>query len=335
VRFLAGITPIGRVRELRRLIADERPHLVHTTLFESSVAGRLAAVGKPVRIMSSLVNTPYDPVRLQDPKIRAGRMRLVRLFDSWTARLLTSHFHAITGAVKDAAVATLGIPADRITVIERGRDPDRLGQPSRERRRRARQSLGLEEDDEVLVNVGRQEYQKGQRYLLEAVPRLLANHPRLVLLIAGRDGHATAELQRTHRELELGGRVRFLGHRSDVPDILAAADVFVFPSLFEGLGGSVIEAMALGLPVVASDIPALREVVADGANARLVSPGSSRALAQAIAGLLDDENQRRGFGERSRAIFEERFTLERSTSRMIALYERLTATSGLVATPRS
>ena len=121
--------------------------------------------------------------------------------------------------------------------------------------------------------------------------------------------------------------MRFLGHRDDAPEVLAAADVFVFPSLYEGLGGALIEAMALGLPIVASDLPAIREVVEPGSNALLVEPGSPADLADAIVALADDPERRRRMGARSRAIFEDRFTLERSARRMLDLFERV-ATDG-------
>ena len=124
-------------------------------------------------------------------------------------------------------------------------------------------------------------------------------------------------------QLRLGERIRFLGHRDDVPEILAAADVFAFPSVYEELGGAVIEAMALGLPIVASDIPALREVVEDGRNGLLVKPESSTALAAGLARILDDRALASTFGERSLEIFRQRFTIERSARRMIDLYSRV------------
>jgi glycosyltransferase involved in cell wall biosynthesis len=225
--------------------------------------------------------------------------------------------------VKEAAVADLGIPPERITVIERGRDPERLGRPSPARRARARRAVGLRDGEVLLLNVGRQEFQKGQEHLLEAFAALAERRPRLRLLVAGRKGHATPRLEAAVRRLGLDGAVRFLGHREDVPELLAAADVFVFPSLYEGLGGALIEAMALGLPIVASDLPAIREVVEEGRNAILVPPASPSELAQAIDSLVDDPSRRAAMGARSREIFEERFTLERSVERMVELYRRV------------
>jgi glycosyltransferase involved in cell wall biosynthesis len=323
VRFVLTQSLPSRVRALRRIIAAERPHLIHTTLFEADLSGRLAAVRSKSPVLSSLVNTSYNPIRLKDPNVRAIKLWGAKLIDGWTARHLTTHFHAITYAVKEAAMEALGLPAERITVIERGRDSARLGRPSQGRRRRARAQLGLGEKDQVLVNVGRQEYQKGQRYLLEAMGQLVSYHPRLVLLVVGRKGHASPELARIHQQIGLGDKVRFLGHRDDVPEVLAAADLFVFPSLYEGLGCAVIEAMALGLPIVASDLPVLREVVQEGHNALLVEPASSSNIAQGIDTLLKERSLASDFGRRGREIFEERFTIERITSRMVELYARI------------
>lgn len=322
VRFLRQRRTLSRAFAIRNLIRRERPDVVHTTIFEANVSGRLAAAGTGTIVVSSLVNTPWGAGRTLDPNVRRPKMMAARTIDAFTARHLTHHFHAITNAVKDWAVETLGLDAERITVIERGRDPGRLGEPGPERRGRVRAELGFTEDDEVVLAVGRQEFQKGHRYLLEAMENICARRPRAALLVAGRRGNASGELDRLLASLD-PERVRLLGHRDDVPDLLSAADVFAFPSLYEGLGGSLIEAMALGLPIVASDVPAIREVVEDGACALLVPPASPRELAGAIERLLADDRMRASFGERGRARFLERFTLARSTARMVELYRGL------------
>lgn len=326
VRVLDSSSVPTRIARLRRMISTERPNIVHTAIFDSDLVGRIAAVRKPVAVLTSLVNTSYDPVRLKDPNVRSWRLQAAKQIDAWTARHLTTHFHAISQAVKEAAVRDLGVRRDRVTVIERGRDVGRLGEPGPERCARHRASLGLGETERVLLTVGRQEFQKGHRFLLEAM-WLLREQANLVLLIAGRRGHASPDLARIVDQLGLDDRVRFLGHRDDVPELLAAADLFVFPSLYEGLGGALIEAMALGLPVVASRIRAIEEVVEDGRSATLVEPGRPEELAAAIADLLDDRAKATSFGIRAREIFLERFTLDRSAERMIDLYRYL-ATAG-------
>ncbi len=320
VRFLPG-PPAARVRALRRLIRETSPSLVHTTLAAATLTGRFAAAGSGIPVLTSLVNQSYTPERMADPHVRPVALRGIRAVDGWTSRHLTSHFHAITGAVKTWAAATLRVPPSRITVVERGRDPRRLGEPGPERRARARERLGLEPDAPVLVAVGRQEFQKGHRFLLEAMPAVLAAHPAAVLLLAGREGEETAHLRSLAAPFD--GAVRFLGHRDDLPDVLAASDLFAFPSLWEGLGGAVLEAMALGVPIVASRLDPVREVVEDGRCAVLVPPRDPPSLGSAISSLLADPARAAGLGARGREIFTRRFTLERSTERMVDLCRRV------------
>jgi glycosyltransferase involved in cell wall biosynthesis len=322
VRFLPSGRP-ARVRALRGLIRDASPALVQTTLAEATLTGRFAAAGTGVPVLTSLVNQLYTPERMADPHVRPSAVRALRAVDVWSARHLTAHFHAITEAVKRWAVATLRVPGERVTVIERGRDAARLGEPSPARRARARASLELSDDVAVIVAVGRQEFQKGHRFLLEAMPSVLRAHPEAVLLLAGREGAETPHLRTLAARSELAGAVRFLGHRDDLPDVLAASDVFAFPSLWEGLGGSVLEAMALGLPIVASGLEPVAEVVEGGRCAVLVPPSDPAALASAIVSLLGDPDRAAALGARGRDIFHRRFTLERSTERMVALCRKV------------
>ncbi|MCZ7535451.1 MAG: glycosyltransferase family 4 protein [Acidimicrobiia bacterium] len=322
-RTLDAASPFGRVRELRALLRNERPDIVHTSLFRSNVTGRLAAVRTGAVVMTSLVNTSYEPERLRDANVRRSRLALARAVDGFTARHLTAHFHAITEAVKESAVRNLRIRADRVTVIERGRDRARLGIPSPERRERARAALGIAGDAQVVVNIARQDPQKNQAVLVGAFERLAGANPDAVLVIAGRRGYASEELDALLARSAHADRIMMLGHREDVPEILAAADVFAFPSRYEGLGGAVIEAMALGLPVVASDLPALREVVVDGVTGVLARSEDAEALASALGRMLTDPRRAADMGARGLVRFEERFTLERSSARMIDLYRSL------------
>ncbi len=321
IRHLDAGSTVSRVMAVRSLLKSERPDVVHSTILEANVVARLAAAGTGTPTLTSLVNTPYVSVRHHDPNIRPWKLGLVKQVDGWTARRLTDHFHAITQAVKDSAVADLRIDPERVTVIPRGRDGERLGRKSPSRRRDARRALGLSDDALVLINVGRQERQKGQVHLLQAFQELADDYPTAVLLIAGRTGHSTPDIKTlVQRSQTLQERVLFLGHRTDVPDLLAASDVFVFPSLWEGLGGAAVEAMALGLPIVASDVPALREITEEGENATLVPPGKPTPLAAALRLHLDDGGLRRRYGLRSRAIYESTFTLGPVMDRMVDLY---------------
>lgn len=323
VHLLAGANLLSKTLSLRRLIKREQPDLVYTILFDSDLAGRLASIGLGVPVMTNLANTAYDDARLGDPNVNRARLKIVQWIDGFTARHLTDHFHAISRAVKDSTVAKLGVAPERITVVKRGRDPDRLGERTLARRLAARRALGVADDAEVIVAVGRQEYQKGHRYLLDAFARVVTVRPRARLLIAGREGHATKHLTAQIDRLGLQKTVQLLGHRDDVTDVMAAADLFVFPSLYEGLGGALIEAIGLGLPVVASDLPALREVVREGENADLVPAADPEALAVALVGLLSDRSRLTRYGERSRELFDLEFHADSVLRQLLALFERV------------
>lgn len=325
VRVLSARGLVAKAMKLRRELQEYRPDVVHTTLFESDLVGRLAAAGTGVPVLTSIVNTTYDSARFEDPRVSSLKLALVKGIDGWSAKTMTDHFHAITRAVKNSYVHHLGLPDDKITVIPRGRNGARLGAPSSVRRARARLALGVASDMELAVVVGRQEHQKGHVHLLRAAAWLARSRPQLQTLIAGREGNETVRLRALHQRLGLGDRVRFLGNRDDVPELLAAADLFVFPSLYEGLGGALIEAMALGLPIVCSDLPALREVVEEGGNADLVEPADPESLAAAIATLLEDRERRSAYAERSRELFETRFQIGACADAHARLYRWMAA----------
>lgn len=316
-----------QVLRLRRLIRELSPALVYTALFDADLAGRLAAIATGVPVVSSLVNTGYVPARSLDARVKPWRLAAVRFIDSLTGRLFTTHFHAISHATKSSAVEHLGIAEQKVTVVERGRDGAALGMPTAERRAAVRRQLSIPTEATVFITVGRQEYQKGHRFLLMAMATVREADPSALLLIVGRAGNTSREINDLVVEHSLNGAVRLLGHRDDVPDLLAASDVFVFPSLFEGLGGAAIEAMALGLPIIASDIPALREATGGESAAVLVPPGHAELLAEAMLTLSRDRPKREQLGAGGRQAFLARFQSEDSHRRLFELLERVAKTS--------
>lgn len=332
VRFL----PAGRgwpmmARGVAELLREVGPRILHTTHFRASLAGRIVTATarrrdhrRPV-VLTSLVNRLYPEVRLADPAIDPRRLRLARAIDGWTSRHLTDHFHAVSTAVAEDARTILGIRDGRVTVVERGRDPARFELDRPAARRRLRGELRIPEVVPLLLLVGRQEFQKGQRHMIEALARVehTGERPPPVLLIAGRRGTATAELERLRDAHGLGERVRFLGHRDDVPELMAATDLLLLPSLYEGLPGAVVEAMAMGLPIIASDLPEVADIVENGAAGILVPPADAVALATAVSNLLNAPDRAAALARRGRDLFLQRFTLERSVARMAALYRQL------------
>ena len=324
--FTVTVLPPGplsrRVAALRRLVRAWSPDLVHATLHHACLAARLACVGLPVARLDSVVNTSYDPLRAAQLGIPRWKLQGLRLLDATTARATGTHLHVLTGAVRREVVDELGVPTTRVTVIPRGRSSAQLGEVSQERRTSARRSLGVGDDEPLVLNVGRQDGQKAQAELIRAFARVRGQHPRARLLIAGRDGDASERVQAAVAEVG-GAGVELLGHREDVPELLAAADLFVFPSLYEGLGSAVIEAFALGVAVIGSDAPAIAEVLDGGDAGLVVARGDEVALTRAIDELLADDGRRRRLADAGRRRFAACYELDRVVDETVGLYQRL------------
>lgn len=313
---------LGRLQSVmavRAAIRSFEPDLVHTTLFDAGVAGRVAARIAGVPAVTSLVNTPYEEEALRARGMKGWKAWSTRRADQALARW-TVRFHAISETVAQSHVRQLGISRARIEVIPRGKDEVVLGRRSEARRSAARMKLGFEAAEKVILAVGREEPQKGQVDLVEAIAMLRPLLPGVRMLLAGRPGRASAAITAAVSRLELGEVVTRLGARTDVPELLCAADLFAFPSLVEGLGVSVLEAMALEVPIVASDVPALRELLDDGSLAILVPPEHPRLLADAIRSALDE-----GVSTSRTAAaydrFEERYRLDLVAERMIRFWK--------------
>jgi glycosyltransferase involved in cell wall biosynthesis len=214
----------------------------------------------------------------------------------------------------------LRIDRSRIDVVPRGRDPERLGRRTLERRDRARAALGVGADTPVVLAAARHEYQKGLDVLLESFAEVRGRLPAARLFVAGRDGNQSAELAEIVARDGLGGSVTFLGPRSDVEDLMCAADVFAMPSRWEGLGSVVLEAMGLEVPVVASDLGPVREVVGD--DARLVPAEAPGELARAIVAALEDPAGSAAMADRAYQRFVEGYTIDRIADGMTAFYRR-------------
>lgn len=311
---------VSGVRRLVQLIRTVRPTVVHTYLFNATLIGRIAGrlTGRPV--ITTLVNTPYEPSwRVDDPTLIWWKVEAVRAVDAATA-VWTTRFVANSHAVKASAVRYLGVSPDRITVIYRGIDLTYWSTVSAEQIAATRQALGWQEADPLIVAVGRLVPQKGHRYLVEAMETVAKAIPRARLAIAG-DGRLRGQLEERLRSLKQGTVVRLLGNRDDIPSLLAAADIFVLPSLSEGFPNALLEAMSQGKPCIASALPAVREIAGvDGAL--LVRPESSGALAEAIVTLAADGARRRRLGvtARQRVQF---FDLDRSARQVEDVYRGL------------
>jgi glycosyltransferase involved in cell wall biosynthesis len=211
-------------------------------------------------------------------------------------------------------------PEDRLRLVRNG--VNILPEPSPWRLETLRKELGIDPDEILIGAVSRLHRQKGIVYLIEAAGRILERFPRTRFLVAG-GGPIEASLSRMVRERGLGWAVRLLGERSDANELLALFDVFVLPSLWEGLPLVLIEAAGLAKPMIASDIEGVREVIRNDETGLLVPAGNAESLAGAVLRLLEDRTLGRKLGERARIEIPRAFSRPRMIAETQALYLEL------------
>jgi glycosyltransferase involved in cell wall biosynthesis len=311
---------IGAVGRTVQLLRRRKPDLLHTTLFDADFTGRIASIASRVPVVCSLVNEAYGNAQLRDERLSRSKVRVAQFADAVTARRVV-RFHAVSTSVAEAMASRLRVPRERIEVIPRGRDPEELGTRTTKRRQAMRKALNVADETLLILAIGRHEYQKGFDVLLHAFATASIDRDA-VLMLAGRDGTMTKELRQIANELRIGDAVSFLGFRHDVANLLCAADVFVSASRWEGSPGSVLEAMALETPIVATDIVAVREVLDDLGT--LVPVDDVAALATAIS-TADVDRDAPARARRARARFVERYTAAEIAHEMAGFYRRALA----------
>ncbi|MGB3550192.1 MAG: glycosyltransferase [Candidatus Binatus sp.] len=227
---------------------------------------------------------------------------------------------AISGGVADS-LAAAGVDRERVTVVPSGVDCDRFRPPTAEERVRTRIALGVSYGEFVISAVGALEPRKGHRYLIEAIGALASTAPsvKVKCLIAGQ-GSIRGALQRDITQVRCTERIRLLGRIDDLRELLWASDVFAMPSLKEGLGVAALEAMASALPVVASDVGGLREVVESEYTGIIVPPANPEAIASAIGRLEQWPALRSQMSAAARARAVENYSMGEMTTRTLALY---------------
>jgi glycosyltransferase involved in cell wall biosynthesis len=225
----------------------------------------------------------------------------------------------------------LGVEAaEKTCTIPNGIDLSPFGHADRDAIRR---KLGFDSSAVLIGAVGRMEAPKGFPYLLRAIPEVVRSIPSAQFIIAG-DGELRPELENEARRAGIADRAHFIGFQRDVPDLLAGLDIFTQPSLWEGLPISLIEALAAGKPIVATDIEGNREIVDDGRTGLIVPPGDSRALAAAIVSLASDPARAKRLGRSARTAALERFSERRMVRQVLSTYDRLVMGTRYETSPR-
>lgn len=312
--------------ELRELLEVHQPDIVHTHNPKPGVIGRLAArrVGIPIVVntVHGLYAQPTDSLRRRLPVF--GVERLAAAF---------SDVELVQNPEDVEVLRSLGVPSKRVHLLGNGIDLHRFcPSPGRSRIARAlRRKLGIAPSTPTIGMVGRLVWEKGYREFFDAVTALRSSrgHDFAVVVVGPSEtGKSGAVDQRSIDEMSALG-VHFLGSRTDIDVVLPMFDVFALPSYREGFPRAAMEASAMGVPVVASNIRGCRQVVDDGVTGFLVPPQDSSALTCALDCLLDDRARRMRFGSaaRNRAIAE--FDQDRVIARTLAVYRSQLLARGL------
>jgi glycosyltransferase involved in cell wall biosynthesis len=312
-----SISPLRDLIAFRQLVLwfrRERPDIVHTHTSKAGVLGRLAArvAGVPV-----VVHTPHGHVFYG----HFGRLA------SWCflqiERMLakrTTWMIALTDAERDEHLARGVGRADRFAVVPSGIDLEQFRQAG-DKVGRKPAGFDCPPDAIVVGSIGWLTPVKGHRVLLEAVALLRPEWPRLRVVIVG-GGPLRDELERLARARGIAEAVRFLGARTDVPECLAGMDIYVQPSLNEGMGRALIEAMAAGRPVAASRVGGMQAVVQDRKTGLLVPPDDPAALARALDELLRKPDWAKELGAAARASIGERYGESAMVRAIESVYEQ-------------
>ncbi|MBI4456117.1 MAG: glycosyltransferase family 4 protein [Acidobacteria bacterium] len=298
-----GELSLWEIRTLRRILEDRQWDIVHfNTPCGIALAAFLSRRARvPVRILSRRVNFPL-------------RGRISR----WKYLYAADYIITVSSGIAATLVAS-GIPRDRVEVIYEGVDAVEVGSASCHR---------LYPDSNIVIGCAASlSEEKGHTTLLAAFSRLVSQRPAARLVLLG-DGPLRFSLEDQARKLSIAEVVQFLGFQERVASFLRGCDIFVLPSLSEGLSSAILTAMAASLPVVASDIGGIPELVQHGLTGLLVPPQRPQILADALQLLVDAPELRMRYGKAGRQRVLEHFTLDRKVMKTLRIYRLLLSRAG-------
>lgn len=304
---------IGAVRRVAAELAGRGVHVVHGYLFEGNLLAAL--VGRAARL----------PVTLVSKRSLDRYDRLDRRAGAWLSNQLADRVLVNAEAVRDVVIEHERCSPGRIDLIPNGVAlPTSLDAPGTD----ACDEPDPRGDGPLVGMVGRLSWKKGYEHAIDAARLLAERIPGLRFDVVG-DGPLRGALEQRVRDAGLEGTVRFLGQRRDVPDLMRRFDCFVLSSVIEGMPNALLEAMALGRPVVTTSAGGSAEVVVDGESGLVVPPGDAAALATAVERVLRDPTLARALGARGERRVRERFSLEAMLAAIDSLYARQLARAGI------
>ena len=307
-----GKWDIGPLLRLVQQFRADGTKVVHThhlgQLLYGGLAGRLAGC--------RVIHTEHEYFTLMRPRAQQLLRLLTRLADRVTA---------VAEPVRNFLEGTVRIPAGKLITIENGVEIHQYEAAIPYNR----EEWDLRNSDMIIGCVARLSPEKGHTVLLRAFRKVINRHPLARLVLIG-DGEERERLQHLAADLSIGPFVRFLGLRADVPEVLAACDLFALPSIQEGFPMVILEALAAGKAVIASEVGAIPDVIRHGATGMLVPPGDADALANAVCLLIEDKGARQRLGQTGRELVREGYNFERTVGQYDDLYQRVLGEAGML-----
>ena len=305
----ARLFNIPLIWRIAGVLYKKKPDILHTSLFYANFFGRLAAlIARPAVIIT------------EEHSMHIEKRFYHILLDRWLSNV-TDRIRVCSHSVLDFTSRQEGIPKEKFCVIYNAVDAERFN--ISQTKDDARRSAGFTPDDFIVGSVGSLIPLKGHRFLVEAVSYLAGELPRLKLVIAG-EGKCRDELNTLAKEKGISEKVIFLGVRKEIPQLMRMMDIFVLPSLQEGFPCTIVEAMYMGLPVIASNISGIPEVITSGDNGILVEPGNADTIRKSILALYRDESLRNRLRQAARRKIESAYLPFHYVKQFEALYDELT-----------
>jgi glycosyltransferase involved in cell wall biosynthesis len=301
-----GVWQFPRVAQsLKRLLTAQNPHILQTFMFHANIVGRIAARRAGVKAVVAGIRVAEQAAR--------WHLWLDRMTQHWVNR-----YACVSQAVAEFSAARAGLPREKLIVIPNGIDLDKYpaAQPA------DLQAFGIAAGRRAVTFVGRLEPQKSVDWLIAAARQWMPNVPDCDLLLVG-DGPMRASLQAACRQAAIADRVHFAGWRADVPQILAASSLLVLPSAWEGMPNVVLEAMASRLPVVATDVEGVRELLGPNAPGQTLGHGDTPAMVEAVTAFLRDSALAEKTGIENRRRAEQHFSIVAAVRSYENLWESL------------
>ena len=301
---LKNIFDLDIIWRFKKIIKEFNPdilvtYLIHADLF-GRILGRIFGIKKIIcSVRAKLIQVKYLPLLF---------------LDALTSPLVT-HYHFNSQTVANMYHKFFFLPKRKITIIPNGLEIGKYDIHIDTQKKK--EALGISQNKTVLGYTAKLREQKGHKYLITAFAEVLKNDKDIVLILIG-DGDERKNIERQAHDLGISNDLILLGNRDDVPEILQIIDIFVFPTLFEGMSNALMEAMAAGKPIIATDIPENKELINDNVSGILVPAKKSSAIAESILKLITNKLQVQNIAANAKNKASKRFSLEKITQEMIS-----------------